>query len=260
MEKINKEIYKNAIKEVVEKCKNNPLVLSNINFIVLLGSVREKEYVLGYSDLDLLFILKSDISGSIDDNVVSGLKEIAELLTKKYQIKIAFLIHTVYDFNTYVDYEYLRHYSWGKILFGRRSDFNQLFSRLLSQKKLSIYELRRQILINIIHARFNLVRKYVSFNKYNTSNYPKELLKLFIDNIFEISDWRLIAEDLWSISKKDIVRNSLRNIESEFNDVISSAYLYRKNWNKLNLERLDVDAFFKRSLYFINDCIKQLIH
>jgi hypothetical protein len=162
------------------------------------------------------------------------------------------------EFEEYVEYEYLVHYSWGKVLFGKQKEFISFFTKFISQRKPNKKELIRQMYIAIVHANFNLVRKYVSFNIFNTKNYQKELLKLFIDNLLEIADWRLIANNVWCTSKKEIVRKITNISRSPFVNIVNEAYKYRKNWNSEIPKKEILERFFVNGINFINDCAIEL--
>ena len=110
----------------------------------------------------------------------------------------------------------------------------------------------------IAHARFNLVRKYVCINKFNTKVYLREILKLFIDNLLEISDWRLIADGIWCRSKKEIVQKISEESNSPFKLVVKKSYEYRKRWNDKPVSIKELKQFFLESIGFINDCVRDL--
>ncbi|MEK7658044.1 MAG: hypothetical protein AAB366_02580 [Patescibacteria group bacterium] len=258
MKKINKTTYSFALANAIKLLKKNKIILDNIEFIALLGSAREKEYIPNYSDLDLLLIIKSDDAGAIEKNILLAIKNICAILSKKYLIKISFLTHTIKDFLGYVEYEYLRHYSLGRVLYGDKNSFLKFFANILSKKKPNRKELRRQMCNAIAHARFNLVRKYVSFNKFNTNVYSQQLLKLFIDNLFEISDWRLIADEIWCSSKKEIAQKISEKSNSQFKTVVEKSYEYRKGWNDKQVPIKELELFFIESIGFVNDCVRDL--
>lgn len=258
MEKINKTTYSFALSDAIKLFKNNKIILDNIEFMVLLGSVREKEYIPNYSDLDLLLIIKSDDVGAIEKNVLLAIKNICITLSKKYLIKISFLTHTTKDFLGYVEYEYLHHYSRGKVLHGNKDSFLKFFANIFSKKKPNHKELQKQMYNAITHARFNLVRKYVSLNKFNTNAYSRQFLKLFIDNLFEISDWKLIADGIWCSSKKEIAHKISEKSNSQFKMVIKKSYKYRNSWNDKRVSIKELELFFIESIGFINDCVRDL--
>ncbi len=258
MKRVTKSVYNSALKDIIKILRAKPELLDDCRFVALLGSVREGEHILAYSDLDILFILKSNSSGSLNPKILLALQKICGVLSKKYPIKISFLTHTEKEFKEYVDYEYLVHYSWGKVLFGDGKLYSGFFQRHLHLKKPVKRELLRQMYNAILHARFNLIRRYVSLNIFNTKRYKRELLKLFIDNLIEIADWRLIAEGIWSTSKRQIMKEIEKTSKSSSRYILYKAYKYRKNWNnKLAIRSVD-DEFFVRSIDFINDCVVEL--
>lgn len=259
MRKINEvKNINSTVLEIVSCLKENRIFLRDIKFMALLGSVREKEYVFNYSDVDILLIINSDMSGAIDNKTVSFLKKTSADISKRFNVKLSLLTHTENDLFGYVEYEYLRHYSFGKVLYGPRKHFRKMFEEAISFKKPNNSELSKQMYNVIVHARFNLIRKYISLNKFNTKNYSHELIKLFIDNVLEIADWRLISDGIWASSKKEIVKKIERQSKSVFKNVVKTSYEYRKNWNKRTITKEEMEIFFANSIEFINDCVRDL--
>ncbi|MBI2278654.1 MAG: nucleotidyltransferase domain-containing protein [Candidatus Brennerbacteria bacterium] len=258
MKKITRATYALTLTEALRLLRKETSVLRNLEFIALLGSVKIKEHVPGYSDLDLLLILKSDASGALDEKLLLELQKICADLSKTYRINISFLTHTEKELVEYVDYEYLKHYSSGKLLYGKPELFSKLFKRIISRKKSYGKKLVREMFKSIVHARFNLIRKFVSLNKFNTRNYRDGLLKLFIDNLFEIADWRLIADEIWCVSKKEIVSRIFSISKSPHREILESAYKYRRDWNHLVVSSKQARSFFISGIKFINDCVRDL--
>ncbi|MBI5306734.1 nucleotidyltransferase domain-containing protein [Candidatus Wolfebacteria bacterium] len=261
MKKNNQFIFIQALNKVVKLCRSKSELLNDIKFIALLGSVKDNEAVENYSDLDILFILESNQSGLIKKNVLEKLKTICEIVSKEYNIKISILPHSIYDFKTYVDFEYLTHYSWGKVFYGSATDFKRFFRKILKLKMTDEKQNAKVILFNLIHARFNFVRKYVSWNKYNTTDYHRALLKLCIDNIFEICDWCLIYNNYWAKTKKEIVYkfNEQFGDKIAFNNIPQWAYFLRKNWNTLKIDK-NIKDFCSNTTDFIQNCVKIINH
>ncbi len=258
MDVINRLTYSRALKEVIHACKENKSLLNDIKFIALLGSVNEREEIPGYSDLDILFIIKSDKHGSIKKETLFDFRNIGMLVSKRYQIKISLLTHTVHEFNTYVDYEYLKHYSRGRVFWGNKLEFLRLFKEILKKKKQTRRGLKHLMLNNILHARFNINRRFVSINKFNTRKASLSILKLFIDNVLEIADWRLIAKGIWGGSKKEIVSVFFKQVKGQHVHVPLMAYAIRKNWNTHKVSNEEVATFLYDCLYFIDECVYQL--
>jgi hypothetical protein len=184
----------------------------DIQFLSLLGSYREDEAVSGYSDCDLLFILKSDEYGNISCKTIELLKVISRKLSTKYSVIFSFLTHTEFDLCEYVDIEYLQHYSWGRVLIGSKNQYKKLFDRILSQKDTTDIARKSLMYYNIIHARFNILRKYVSLNRYNSKNAERQISILFVDKLIEIIDWILIYDNNYFETKKEIIKQfAIRN-------------------------------------------------
>lgn len=195
------------INEIVKdlKFEINKSNIAGIRFLALLGSYRENEAVSGYSDCDLLFILEADKYGNIPHQTLELLKETSEKLSSKYPVVFSFLTHTEFDLREYVDIEYLEHYSWGKVLLGMEDRFKELFRDILSKKDTTDAARKSLMYHNVIHARFNVLRKYVSLNKHNSKDADRQIAVLFIDKLVEIIDWILIYDGNYFETKQEII-------------------------------------------------------
>jgi hypothetical protein len=247
------------LEEVIKKCLDNNLIKDELLFIALLGSSQTDEAVEGYSDLDILLILKSNNSGAIKNQTLLELKHLTETISKKTDIELSLLTHTVFDFEEYVDFNYLLHYSWGKVLFGNESDYQKLFTSIID-KKYSEKARKDLTYYNLVHARFNLIRQCVSWNKYNKSNYQNTVLKLLIDKIIEICDWALAYRGIFMKNKKEILSEFHSNFPlKECGHIPSQAYEIRSKWNSNNLSEKELNIFIDESLKFVQELVK-IIH
>ncbi|OGM94988.1 hypothetical protein A2524_02765 [Candidatus Wolfebacteria bacterium RIFOXYD12_FULL_48_21] len=183
----------------------NDAALDDIEFLALLGSYRENEAIAGYSDCDFLFLLKADQYGNISNKTLESLKEIALGLSARYAIVFSFLTHTEFDLREYVDIEYLEHYSWGNVLIGEESEYQKLFITILAGKDTAESARKALMYYNVIHARFNILRKYVSINRYNSKKAEKDIAALLVDKVIEIIDWILIYDGDYFGTKQEIV-------------------------------------------------------
>ena len=98
--KRNETIFFKAFEDIISLCKIEKDLMSNVNFIALIGSVRENEGVEKYSDLDILFILKCDESGAIDKTTLNSLKRLSGDVSEKYKIRI-YCIFNKFFLNTF---------------------------------------------------------------------------------------------------------------------------------------------------------------
>ncbi len=251
--------YTKALDFVIKKILGNKRLRARIKYIAVLGSYRECEVIENYSDLDILCIVKSDKYGVIKSVDIELLKKVASQASADFNIKISLLAHTEFDFTEYVDFNYLIHYSWGEVVCGDQKQFASLFKSILDNKNVTKESRRALMYYNIIHARFNLIRKYVSFNQNNTLDYRKDITKLFIDNILEICGWRLVYDDVFLDKKLKIVsifQKKYKGIKYGF--VPRSAYELRKNWNSVDFNSKKIDRFLDDSILFIQSVVEEL--
>ncbi|MBZ9628152.1 nucleotidyltransferase domain-containing protein [Psychroflexus sp. CAK1W] len=223
---------------------SSKIVSKSIDFIALIGSYREHEAIENYSDIDILFILKdTDRKGTIELQVLSELRKINKKLCSQFSLDVSFLTHTIFDFNSYVEIDYLTHYSWGEVFYGEQEDFEILFSKILQYKAENEGQRKLNICNAVIHRRFNCIRKYVSVNEYLNPNYIQFISKLFIDNLIEIADLCLIYNGHYAKSKKEIVLE-FENLHFIKNcSVLSLCYDVRKNWNQYKKDKNYLDNF-----------------
>lgn len=219
-------------------------VTSSIDFIALIGSYRENEAIETYSDIDILFVLKdTDNKGSIDLSVLNELRAINKMLCSQFQLDISFLTHTVFDFYSYVELDYLTHYSWGEVFFGKPQDFKVLFSKILKDKTATEEQRKLNMCNAVVHRRFNCIRKYVSVNEHRNPNYQQLISKLFIDNLIEIADCCLIYNNHYAQSKSEIVFEFEKLPFIKNSSVVKFCYDTRKNWNQYKNDKDYLDKF-----------------
>jgi len=233
-------MFLKVFNDCVATIKKNKILIKQIELIALLGSVRENEAILNYSDLDILIILKSNKYGTFNKSVTPNLKRIASKFSKKSTIKISFLTHTFDDFKNYVDVEYLAHYSWGNVVYSKgkflKKEIDEIIKNRGGLKKKATQSL---MLYNLRHARFNVLREYISLNDDVIPNYDRSFAQKIVDKIFEISDWVLIYDGIWSKNKHEIVVNINKLYKNKLNtEALDAAYLMRKNWNEVSDSKL----------------------
>lgn len=248
----------NIIREIVSNCEDNYVIKDKLNFISILGSTRTDEAIEGYSDLDILFIFDSNKSGAIGQDVLRDMKKMAESFSEKYKIEISFLTHTIFDFEEYVDFNYLVHYSWGEVIFGSKSGYDDIFKKIID-KKYSEEERKRLTYYNLIHARFNLIRKYVSWNEANTNDYKKKILQLIIDNVIEMCDWALVYKNLFKKTKKEVSESFKKEFSLKHNHIISDSINIRDNWGSYTFEEEEFDEYIDDSILFVQEIV-DVIH
>ncbi len=243
-------LFLKAFNHCLKEIKKDKELLKNIEYIGLLGSVREAEAILKYSDLDILIILKTGKNGYIDFPVIESLNKINIKISKKYKdIPISFLTHSFFDFEKYVVFDYLIHYSWADIVFGNKNTFKSRINKIISSKKPSKKNIRGLVGEYLLHSRFNLFRKLASCKK------DKNQIKLILDNIIEICNYQLISNNIFLDKKRDITQE----FEKEFPNIepkgfAKKSYELRKNWNKEKIPQ----NFIKESIIFVNNCVNNI--
>lgn len=224
-----------CFKEFAGLCKKSPLLRREIETVALIGSAGADEAVVGWSDLDILVVVKSSRTGNVSFKVVSGLKATCEHLSAKYSFPVSILPHSVDDFKNYVSFEYLYHYNLtsGSNL-SDKSELGQVLEAVLRSRAISEETRKRYCIYHLRHLRFNLTRKYVSLNKHNSGNYAKELGKLVINNLFKTCDLLLNFFDIWPVSKRDIVNLVSINYPDVVEPpVLENAAALRSSWDSV---------------------------
>jgi len=244
-------IFLKAFDRFVKESTSDRKLKQFIEIIALVGSARTREAIYGYSDLDILLLIKCNRTGNINFGITNKLRKIAADLSKTYNVKISLLTHTFNDLKYYVDPEYLIHYSWGKVAYTQGKNLKKEINKILREKGFTKEDLEKLIIYNIRHGRFNIVRKFVSLNEYNTINYHKILGKELIDYIFELCEWALIYKNEWPRTKKSLIKQFTENYNKVVNvNILKRANFLRNQWLKINKETLN---------YFIPSAIKFIV-
>ena len=252
-------IFLITLNKVLEEIKSDRILVKEIEFVALLGSVAEDEAIKKYSDLDILLLLKTNKYGTIKTTVLLKLKDITAKLSSKYKVKISLLAHTYDDFINYVDIIYLKRYSLGRVIYPKNKLLVKEIHKIIRQKRRkNTNEVKDLVIYNLRHARFNLLRKFVSLNRYNTNNYVRTFGRILIDNIFNICDWCLIYDNIWYKNKKGVVGNIYKEYnKAMFLEPLNEAYDLRKRWNEISNDKLE--KFFVKGIGFVNEIIELII-
>jgi predicted nucleotidyltransferase len=235
-----------------------------IEIIALVGSVRTKEAIYSYSDLDILLLIKSNQRGTINFNIINKLKKIVKDLSKLYNVKISLLTHTFNDLEYYVDPEYLIHYSWGRVVYTQGKNLKQEIRKILKNRNYTQKDFQKLIIYNVRHGRFNIIRKFASLNEYNITNYYKSLGKELIDYIFELCEWSLIYNNKWPRTKKKMIEQFSTNYNKVVDiSILKQAEFLRNQWLKIDSKALKyfipsaIKFITKISDFLIEDYIKK---
>lgn len=230
---------------------NNSFLVDNVEVIALLGSISDKEACLGWSDLDILVILKSDDVGNIDKRLLRELKVISEKYSAQHDFPISILSHTIDDFENYVSFEYLKHYSQGWCTYPNENKLENLIIKILGERNLNDEVVKSYCLYHLRHIRFNLLRKYISWNRFNKNHPTLSFGKLLIDKMIKSSDLLLNLNGMWPQNKKAIC-NAVEKRYSEHLPVyfLRKALKLRCQW--ANISKQCVKSFIPEGLAYID--------
>jgi len=233
------KIFLKIFNQFIRKSTSDTILKQYIEIIALLGSARTKEAIRGYSDLDILLLIKCNRTGNINFNVINKLKKIVVDLSKLYNIRISLLTHTFNDLKYYVDPEYLIHYSWGKVVYTQGKNLGKEINKILKEKNFTKEDFKKIMIYNIRHGRFNIIRKFVSINECNTPDYYKSFSKELIDYIFELCDWALIYKNQWPRTKKELIEQFIKSYVKVVDvNILKRANFLRNHWFKIDNESL----------------------
>lgn len=190
----------------------------------LVGSVNDNECIEGWSDLDVLILLKCDESGSIAPSVLSSLNKLHILFQSKYKwVRISFLPHTKDDFYNYVSVRYLLYYSFCK---SRHGLISEVCKDVISKKKLSEDTIRNYVLYHYRHLRFNTIRKVIEFDNHDPAG-----VKVLVDAIIDASiDLAYIHGKLTPSKAKRVAICREIGIPENIVEILEEAVMTRANW------------------------------
>lgn len=235
--------YINSIcSDVSEKVKSSSILSDSLLKFGLIGSANDGEFSSEWSDLDFMFILKTDKLGNIDISVLDELRKINSNISFKYSnIEISFLTHTYDDFEKYVAFEYLNHYKFTKfIIENDHLDFIKYIDDLIKDRNLNLSIKVRYVVYHLRHFRFNLIRKVIS----TTDN--KKALKLIIDKLIE-SMILYMSYNSRSVQGKFFRLDEVRklDIDEKIKSIFGIALEKRKNWENLSINPEEINEWLK---------------
>lgn len=253
-----KNQFLEAFRYFVSLCKNDLELLSQVDYLALLGSVASREAISNYSDLDILLVLRSDSTGAVPFKTLAKIRNNVEIVSKRFPVKVSVLSHTTFDFNEYVDIEYLTHYALGRVVIGGEAKFKALFENVIARKG-GEKERREAVYKSMMHGRFNLLRKYASWNPINTSDYQSAMVKLMVDGVLEMCDWALNYRGVFELSKKSMVRRFLREYKlPELANIPKETLAIRGTWSKGSVKNVP-DNYLMNAIEFIQNIVR-VIH
>ncbi|XOB46466.1 MAG: hypothetical protein ACKKMV_03380 [Candidatus Nealsonbacteria bacterium] len=174
-------------------------------------------------------------------------------------MNLSILTFTRDDLETHIDKEFLTHFSFRNTIYAASGEtLEKICKDILLKRGCSKKEIRELIIRKSRWVRFNITRKYISKNKYNTKNYVREYGRELVDRIFQISDWCLIYDNIWSKTKKEIKDNIVSRYKTMFDiEKIEQAYKIRKEWNEIN--NTSLENYFPAGIEYINQVVAHII-
>ncbi len=251
-----KSSFVKAYKEIESKILSDKELSKNVELIALLGSVADKEESSNWSDLDVLVVLKSDRLGNILLKDLDRLREICVEVSRQYSFPISILSHTMNDFESYVSFEYLKHYSMGKCSYPNPSFLKHKIDRILIKRKVDDKVRQAYCAYHMRHIRFNLLRKYVSLNESNSVNWIKEFVKLLIDKMIKVTDLALNFKNLWPESKQEILDTARTELKVDVGPLLMALEI-RKGWS--NVADAELSDFIPKGLEYLFDVINLVL-
>lgn len=251
-----KSKYREAYDTVEQAILNDKILKNNTRIVALLGSVADGEESSTWSDLDILIVLRANTLGTIDIEHHKRLRNICDKVSSQYPFEVSFLPHTEDDFEKYVCFEYLIHYSTGIATYPRKDSLRSMIFTILDARGVSEEERRSYCLYHLRHIRFNYFRKYVSTNQHNARQPSRKVCMLLIDKMLKVTDLLLNYYDKWPATKKEIV-----SFATEMNRVdtlpLKTAFSMRKRWEGVTEE--EAEGFLGEGNKYLVSVIEYLL-
>jgi len=216
--------------EIIKKIKNSDFY-NEVVKIGLLGSTNDDEAIKGWSDLDILFILKSDKFGNIDPKTIIKIRNFNKKINYLYpNLNISFLTHTYDDLKKYVSYSYLETYRFATFTIEKDNIiFSDFLSDIIKSRGINKNIKKRYAVYYLRHLRFNLLRKIASEDLFDN----KKVLKRIIDKVVEIIT---ILSSYYDIRVQGKI-NTFKELQSyiissDIVNILSQALDIRFNWDK----------------------------
>lgn len=189
-----------AFQEIKSLILSNSVLTDAITDIGLLGSINDGEGVPSWSDLDILVMLESDEIGNFDQNLIHELRQTHNTVASKFpDFEISLLPHTMYDFEKYVAYEYLKNYQFATIYYSICNEsFRDRIEKILNNRRVSLEIQKRYAIYRLRHIRFNLIRAVASWNKSD-----KSAAKLVLDRLIQTGIYITGFHGKYAQGKKD---------------------------------------------------------
>lgn len=248
--------FNEAYQTIESLIRKDEVLFSGIEIIALLGSTADGEESIKWSDLDVLVVLKSSGLGKIDMAHINKLKQITEKVSATYDFSISILPHTKDDFTKYVSFEYLKHYSFGKVTYPKPDALECLIDPILEKRSITEGQRRSYCLYHLRHVRFNFIRKLVSINKHNHPEPSKEIVKLLIDKMIKVTDLSLNYYDIWATTKNGILLSAKKYLEIDTTS-LTIALQMRSRWNEVT--DTECEQFINKGVEYLLDTIDNIL-
>ncbi|PIS14548.1 hypothetical protein COT64_02065 [Candidatus Shapirobacteria bacterium CG09_land_8_20_14_0_10_39_12] len=237
-----------AYSKIEQKIKSNKRLFKSVKIIALLGSVPCGEKSNQWSDLDVLVVINSTPSGNIPFGHLQTLKNITKEVSSNYSFPISIFPHTIDDFKKYVCFEYLIHYSSGYCTYPNSKALKNIIKQILKSRNVSEKIRKGYCIYHLRHIRFNLLRKYISLNEYNSKDCNTKFLKLLIDKMIKVTDLALNYSDIWPRNKREILEKAKKNLTFDVS-ILNDALKMRTNWASITDK--DAKKFISRGILYL---------
>lgn len=244
--------------EVSTRIKKDAILNKGILKFGITGSVNDGEFSPEWSDVDFIFILKSNRFGNIRRSLLLKLRKINSEISLKYPAAdISFLTHTYNDLEKYVSFEYLNHYKFSKFFIQNDSvNFASYIKKIVKNRKINAEIKQRYAVYHLRHFRFNLIRKVVS----TPDN--KKALKLILDKLIEVMILYLSYNSLSIKGKLSRLKKIKEiNTESKAVSIFEKSLNMRENWRNINnVNNKEIGAWLNNFEYVLNIILKHNLY
>lgn len=254
---MRKNSFNKAYREIEKLIKTDDWLIKRVRVIALLGSASDKEISETWSDLDILLVIKNEPSGNIPFKVYEKIRDIVKKISSKYNFPISILPHTEDDFEKYVCFEYLIHYSRGTCTYPDNGALKRIIGKILRKRGVDEKVRRAYCVYHLRHIRFNLMRKYVSLNKRSNKNSLKEFGKLLIDKMIKVTDLILNYYNIWATTKSEIYSQAKNRTDLNVS-TLKKALILRKKW--ATITDREIEIFIPDGIDYIYTAINSILN
>lgn len=253
---MRKNNFNKAYRETEKLIKTDDWLIKRVRVIALLGSASDKEISETWSDLDILLVIKNEPSGNIPFKVYEKTKDIVKKISSKYNFPISILPHTEDDFEKYVCFEYLIHYSMGTCTYTDSGALKRIIGKILRKRGVDEKVRRAYCVYHLRHIRFNLMRKYVLLNE-EDKHVIKEFGRLLIDKMIKVTDLVLNYHNIWAITKKEVYSKA-KNHTKLNTPVLEKALLFRESWATVTYK--EIESFIPTGINYIYEAMDLVLN